>query len=57
MEYQPRPGEFEGFLDYICIFHAQQKHKTQNCDRLQGFIDEVLKMAKGGRSREKAQIT
>jgi hypothetical protein len=53
MEYQPRPGEFEGFLDYICIFHAQRKHKTQNCDRLQGFIDEVLKMAKGGDQEKK----
>jgi hypothetical protein len=20
-EYQPEPGEFEGFLDHICIFH------------------------------------
>jgi hypothetical protein len=20
-EYRPRPGEFEGFLDRICIFH------------------------------------
>jgi hypothetical protein len=20
-EYRPRPGEFEGFLDHICIFH------------------------------------
>jgi hypothetical protein len=27
-EYQPRPGEFEGFLDRICIFHPQGKHKT-----------------------------
>jgi hypothetical protein len=28
MEYQPRPGKFEGFLDRICIFHPQGKHKT-----------------------------
>jgi hypothetical protein len=24
-EYQSRPGEFEGFLDHICIFHPQEK--------------------------------
>jgi hypothetical protein len=46
-EYRPRPGEFEGFLDCICIFHPYGKHKTQDCDRLQGFADEVLKMDKG----------
>jgi hypothetical protein len=45
-EYQPRPGEFEGFLDRICIFHPQGKHKTRHCNQLQGFIDEVLKTAK-----------
>jgi hypothetical protein len=28
-EYWPRPGEFEGFLDGICIFHPKGKHKTQ----------------------------
>jgi hypothetical protein len=26
--YQPRPREFKGFLDRICIFHRQGKHKT-----------------------------
>jgi hypothetical protein len=26
--YQPRPREFKGFLDQICIFHRQGKHKT-----------------------------
>jgi hypothetical protein len=26
-EYRPRPGEFNGFLDCICIFHPQGKHK------------------------------
>jgi hypothetical protein len=46
-EYWPKPGEFEGFLDRNCIFHPQKKHKTQNCDRLQGFVDELLKTAKG----------
>jgi hypothetical protein len=46
-EYRPRPGEFEGFLDRICIFHPQGNPKTQNCDQLQGFTDEVLKTAKG----------
>jgi hypothetical protein len=25
----------------------RESTKNQNCDRLQGFIDEVLKMAKG----------
>jgi hypothetical protein len=45
-EYRPRPGEFEGFLDRICIFHPQGKHKTRDYDRLQGFTYEVLKMAK-----------
>jgi hypothetical protein len=33
-EYRPKPGEFEGFLDRICIFHPQGKHKTQDCDQL-----------------------
>jgi hypothetical protein len=45
-DYQPRPGEFEGFLDQICIFHPQGKHKIQECDRLQCFTNEALKMAK-----------
>jgi hypothetical protein len=33
-EYRPRLGEFEGFLDWICIFHPQGKHKTWDCNRL-----------------------
>jgi hypothetical protein len=45
-EYRPRLGEFDGFLDRICIFHPQGKHKTWDCDRLHGFVDEVLKVAK-----------
>jgi hypothetical protein len=45
-EYWPRPGEFEGFLDRICIFHPYGKLKTRDCDRLQGFAYEVLKTAK-----------
>jgi hypothetical protein len=44
-EYRPRLGEFEGFLDHIFIFHPQGKQKTRDCDWLQGFADEVLKMA------------
>jgi hypothetical protein len=48
-------GEFEGFLDRICIFHPQGKHKTRNCDRLQGFTDEVLKMAKGADQLKKLE--
>jgi hypothetical protein len=31
-EYRPIPGEFEGFLNQIYIFHPQGKHKTQDCD-------------------------
>jgi hypothetical protein len=31
-DYRSRPGEFKGFLDRICIFHPQEKHKTRNCD-------------------------
>jgi hypothetical protein len=27
-EYRPRLGEFEGFLDHICIFHPWGKHMT-----------------------------
>jgi hypothetical protein len=59
-EYQPQLGEFEGLLDRICIFHPQGKHKTRDYDRLQGFADEVLKMAKKPimkRSRKKQKAT
>jgi hypothetical protein len=45
-EYRPMPGECEGFLDWIYIFHPQRKHKTWDWDRLQGFVDEVFKTAK-----------
>jgi hypothetical protein len=45
-EYRPWPSEFEGFLDHICIFHPEVKHKTRDWDRLQGFTYEVLKIAK-----------
>jgi hypothetical protein len=54
-EYLPRPCEFEGFLDHICIFHPQGKHKIQDCDRLQGFADEVLKMVKGANQEKKPE--
>jgi hypothetical protein len=54
-EYRPRLGEFEGFLDHNYIFHPQGKHKTWNCDRLQGFIDDVLKMAKGADQEKKPE--
>jgi hypothetical protein len=40
-------------LDHICFFHPQGKHKTQNCDRLKGFVDEVLKTAKGANQEKK----
>jgi hypothetical protein len=33
-EYRLRPGEFEIFLDRICIFHPQGKHKTRDCNWL-----------------------
>jgi hypothetical protein len=33
-EFRPRPGKFEGFLDKICIFHPQGKHKTHDYDQL-----------------------
>jgi hypothetical protein len=26
---QPRPGEFEGFLDHICIFHPRQSARPE----------------------------
>jgi hypothetical protein len=45
-DYRPKSGKFEGFLNHICIFHPQGKHKTWDCDWLQGFVDEVLKIAK-----------
>jgi hypothetical protein len=45
-EYQPRPEEFESFLYRIYIFHPYGKHKTWDCDCLQGFTDEILKTAK-----------
>jgi hypothetical protein len=54
-EYQPRLGDFEGFLDRICIFQPHGKHKTRECDRLQGFTNEVLKMAKGVDQEEKPE--
>jgi hypothetical protein len=54
-DYRPRSGEFEGFLDRICIFHPQKKHKTQDCDRLHGFTDEVLKTAKGADQEKKPE--
>jgi hypothetical protein len=55
MEYQPWSGEFEGFLDRICIFHPQRKHRTRDCDRLQGFVDEALKMAKMANQEKKPE--
>jgi hypothetical protein len=54
-EYQPRLGEFEGFLDHICIFHPQGKHETRDCDRLLGFTYEVLKAAKGADQEKKPE--
>jgi hypothetical protein len=28
-EYRPRPGEFEGFLDHICIFHPRESTRPE----------------------------
>jgi hypothetical protein len=54
-EYRSRPGEFQGFLDRICIFHLQGKHKTWDCDRLQGFANEVLRSAKKAKQDKKPE--
>jgi hypothetical protein len=43
----------ESLLDHICIFHPLGKHKSQNYDRLQGFIDEVLKTYKAADQEKK----
>jgi hypothetical protein len=45
-EYRPQHVEFKGFLDLICICHPQGKQKTRDCDQLQGFVYEVLKLDK-----------
>jgi hypothetical protein len=42
-------------LDRICIFHPQGKDKTRDCDRLQGFTDEVLKKAKKANQEKKLE--
>jgi hypothetical protein len=54
-EFWPRPGEFKGFLDRICIFHPRGKHKTRDCDQQQDFADEVLKMAKKTNQEKKPE--
>jgi hypothetical protein len=54
-EHRPRPGEFEGFLDCIYIFHPQGKHKIRDYDQLQGFTDEVLKTAKRADQEKKPE--
>jgi hypothetical protein len=56
-EYRPRLGEFECLMDWICIFHPHGKHKTRDCDRLQGFAYEVLKMAKKANQEKKPEGT
>jgi hypothetical protein len=45
-EYQPRPGEFDGFLDQIYILYPEGMQKTRDSDWLQGFAYEVLKTDK-----------
>jgi hypothetical protein len=54
-EYRPMPGEFKGFIDWICIFHPHGKHKTWDCDQHQGFIDEVVKAAKKPDQKKKPE--
>jgi hypothetical protein len=51
----PRPDELDGFLDRICIFHPQGKHKTWDCDWLQGFVDEVPKTVKPANQEKKPE--
>jgi hypothetical protein len=45
----------EGFLDHICIFRPQGKHKTRDCDRLQGFTNVVPKTTKGADQEKKPE--
>jgi hypothetical protein len=54
-EYRPRLGEFEGFLDCICNFYPQGKHKTWDCGQLLGFRDEVVKTAKKANQEKKPE--
>jgi hypothetical protein len=54
-EYWPRSDEFKDFLDRICIFHPQGKHKTRDYDRLQGFVDDLLKMSKKADQEKKPE--
>jgi hypothetical protein len=54
-EYQPRLGEFEGFMDLTCIFHPQEKHKIRDCDQLQCFTNEVLKTVKKANQEKKPE--
>jgi hypothetical protein len=54
-EYEPRLGEFEGFLDRICIFHPKGKHKTRDYDRLQGFAYEGFMIAKKADQEKKPE--
>jgi hypothetical protein len=41
-------------MDGICIFHPYEKHKTQECNMLQGFADEILKSAQKADQEKKA---
>jgi hypothetical protein len=54
-EYRPLSGKYESLLDGICIFHPQGKHKTRECNRLQGFVDEVLKLARMAEQEKKSE--
>jgi hypothetical protein len=56
IEYRPRLGEYESFLDGICIFHPHGKHKTQDYNWLQGFADEVLRTAKKAEQEKKTKV-
>jgi hypothetical protein len=54
-EYRPCSSEYEGFLDHICIFHLQGKHKTLDYNKIQGFTDEDLKSIKKFEQEKKAE--
>jgi hypothetical protein len=55
IKYLPWLGEYEGFLDGICIFHPQGKHKTQDRNKLQGFTDKVLQSTKKTEQEKKME--
>jgi hypothetical protein len=53
-EYWPILDGYKSFLDGIYILHTQGKHKTWDCNRLQGFTYEVLKSTKKAKQEKKS---